>query len=145
PPRRSSDLAVAATHEADGDVDAVEAAAVRPPTRIRTSNRGTDQLSRLIGEASYVLSRGEVELSELTEAVGVSERQLITDLQVLFLCGDLGAGWEDLIEAEWEQGTVRVRNADPLHRALHLSAVEITALLAGLATLEPSAGETAQI
>ena len=57
----------------------------------------------------------------------------------------MGAGWEDLIEAEWEHGTVRVRNAEPLRRALTLSAVEITALLAGLAALEPVAGETEKI
>ena len=69
----------------------------------------------------------------------------MTDLQVLFVCGDMGAGWEDLIEAEWEHGTVRVRNAEPLRRALSLSAVEITALLAGLAALEPVAGRTEEI
>src|SRR5699024_7945619 len=83
-------------------------------------------------------SRDEVQLAELSEALGVSEKQLITDLQVLFVCGDMGAGWEDLIEAEWEHGTVRVRNAEPLQRALDLSAVEATALLAGLAVLEPA-------
>ncbi len=137
--------AIAAAHSGAADTGAVAAATVRPEPRIRTTPTGNDTLSRLISEASYVMSRGEVDLAELSAALGVSEKQLITDLQVLFVCGDMGTGWEDLIEAEWEHGTVRVRNAEPLRRALRLSAVEITALLAGLAALEPSAGEAESI
>ncbi|MGP9843432.1 WYL domain-containing protein [Brachybacterium sp. 107] len=133
---------IAAAHEGDGDTSGVEGGAVRTAPRIRTTPTGNDTLSRLISEASYVMSRGEVDLAELSSALGISEKQLITDLQVLFVCGDMGTGWEDFIEAEWEHGMVRVRNAEPLRRALRLSAVEITALLAGLAALEPSAGDT---
>lgn len=136
---------IADQHRAEPDLAGLDAATVRPEPRIRTSVSGSDQLSRLIGEASFVLSRGEVELAELAEAVGIDENQVIKDLQVLFLCGDLGTGWEDLIEVEWEHGTVRVRNAEPLRRALRLNSVEITALLAGLAALEGPAGETAEI
>lgn len=137
--------AVAEAHAAPADLDALGAAAPRPTPRIRLTPQSGDHLSRLISAASYVMSRGEADLAELAEALGVSEQQLVTDLQVLFVCGDMGAGWEDLIEAEWEHGTVRVRNAEPLRRALSLSAVEITALLAGLAALEPAAGETEQV
>ncbi|WP_341855419.1 hypothetical protein [Brachybacterium sp. GPGPB12] len=77
------------------------------------SPQSGDHLSRLISAASFVMSRGEADLAELAEALGVSEKRLVDDLQVLFVCGDMGAGWEDLIEAEWEHGTVRVRNAEP--------------------------------
>ena len=133
---------IAVAHEGEGDTSGIAAGAVRTAPRIRTTPTGNDTLSRLISEASYVMSRGEVDLDELSSALGISEKQLITDLQVLFVCGDMGTGWEDFIEAEWEHGVVRVRNAEPLRRALRLSAVEITALLAGLAALEPSAGDT---
>jgi len=136
---------IAASHEGEGDLAPVEVAAPRPAARIRTPSTGTDHLSRLISVASYVMNRGEVDLSELAGALGVSEKTLITDLQVLFVCGDMGTGWEDFIEAEWEHGTVRVRNAEPLRRPLRLSSVEITALLAGLAALEPTAGQAAHI
>jgi len=132
---------IAVAHEGEGDTSGIAAGAVRTAPRIRTTPTGNDTLSRLISEASYVMSRGEVDLDELSSALGISEKQLITDLQVLFVCGDMGTGWEDFIEAEWEHGVVRVRNAEPLRRALRLSAVEITALLAGLAALEPSAGD----
>ncbi|MGY5764555.1 WYL domain-containing protein [Brachybacterium sp. DNPG3] len=135
---------IADAHAASPDLAALEAAVPRDARRIRTPTAAGDHLSRLISEASYVMSRDEVETAELAGALGISEKQLIKDLQVLFLCGDFATGWEqDLIEAEWEHGVVRVRNAEPLRRALRLSRTEITALLAGLSALEPSAGETA--
>ena len=129
--------AIADLHEQEPQLSELESATGRPTPRIRLPPQSGDPLSRLISAASYVLSRGEADLAELAEALAITEKQLVTDLQVLFVCGDMGDGWEDLIEAEWEHGTVRVRNAEPLRRALSLSAVEITALLAGLAALEP--------
>ncbi|ATG54839.1 WYL domain-containing protein [Brachybacterium ginsengisoli] len=136
---------IAEQHEGEADLEAPARATTRPAARIRVSPQSGDHLSRLISVASYVMSREEVQLAELADALGITEKQLVTDLQVLFVCGDMGAGWEDLIEAEWEHGTVRVRNAEPLRRALDLSAVEATALLAGLAALEPAAGQTAEV
>ena len=136
---------LADTHRGAPDMEALAAAASRPASRIRRTPQKVDHLSRLISAASFVMTRGEADLAELAEALGVSESDLVTDLQVLFVCGDMGAGWEDLIEAEWEHGTVRVRNAEPLRRALTLSAVESTALLAGLASLEPAAGQAEEI
>ena len=134
---------IATAHEGTADISALEAAATRPAPRIRLTPQSGDHLSRLISAASYVMSRGEADLAELADALAITEKQLVTDLQVLFVCGDMGAGWEDLIEAEWEHGTVRVRNAEPLRRALSLSAVEITALLAGMAGEEPAEGAPA--
>jgi predicted DNA-binding transcriptional regulator YafY len=137
--------AIAERHDAPADLADLERASVRRGPRIRVSPSGTDHLSRLIGEASYVLSRGEVELEQIAEEFAITTEQVITDLQVLFVCGDLGTGWEDLIEAEWDSGMVRVRNADALRRPLRLSTPEATALLAGLATLDPAAGEEASL
>lgn len=136
---------IARLHEGAADLGVLERSSVRRGPRIRVSPSGTDHLSRLIGEASYVLSRGEVELEQIADEFAVSTEQIIEDLQVLFVCGDLGTGWEDLIEAEWDSGLVRVRNADALRRPLQLSAPETTALLAGLATLDPAAGREAAL
>src|SRR5699024_11532848 len=73
--------AIAAAHEGEADLSALDRAAVRPQPRIRVSPQSGDHLSRLISAASYVMSRDEVQLAELSEALGVSEKQLITDLQ----------------------------------------------------------------
>lgn len=136
---------IAQLHAGAAQCEALEAAPVRRTAFIRPSTGGADHLSRLIAEASYVLSRGGAEIGELAEEFGITHEQLISDLQVLFLCGDLGTGWEDLIETEWDSGTVRVRNADALDRPLRLNAPETMALLAGLAALDPAAGAEAGI
>lgn len=136
---------IADLHGTPVDPTALEAGEPRPRTSIRTPSSSTDHLSRLVSEASHVLSRGEVELSAMAEDFGISVARLVEDLQILFVCGDLGAGWEDLIDVEWEDGWVRVRNADALDGPLRLSAPEVTALLAGLGALDAAGGEEASV
>jgi len=121
------------------------ASTVRPRAAIQARPSSTDHLSRLISEAAYVLSRGEVALAAMAAEFGIDEERLVADLQILFVCGDLGAGWEDLIDVEWEDGWVRVRNADALDGPLRLTAAEVTALLAGLAALTPASGDEASV
>jgi predicted DNA-binding transcriptional regulator YafY len=138
--------AVAAAHEGPADLEAVRTAPVRTTPEIRPSATSTDHLSRLISEAAFVLDRGEVEIEEVAAEFGIGTEQLVQDLQVLFLCGDMGTGWEqDLIETEWESGVVRVRNAETLHRPLRLTAAEATALLGGLVAVDPAGGREREI
>lgn len=140
--------AVVAVHEGEDPERRqrlVEESVPRRSRKVRASTSGIDQVSRLIAEAAYVMSRDGAELSVMAAEFGITEQQLITDLQVLFVCGDLGTGWEDFIEAEWEGGIVRVRNADALRRPLRLSATETTALLAGLGALGPAAGPEREV
>lgn len=136
---------VARMHEGASTIDAVESASVRDAPRIRVTPTGTDHVARLIAIAAHVQQEGEVDRRDLAERFGITEKQLIKDLEVLFLCGDLGAGWEDLIDAEWDGGVVRVHNAAPLRRAIHPTESESIALLAGLSALGNLSGETARV
>lgn len=136
---------IAALHEGPRDLALVDRATPRERAAIRTPSSSTDHLSRLISEAAYVLARGEVALPAMAAEFGVTQKRLVDDLQTLFVCGDLGAGWEDLIDVEWEDGWVRVRNADALGTPLRLSPAEATALLAGLAALTPARGEEREL
>src|SRR5699024_4549265 len=88
-PRRGPARRAGAGDAGEADLPALDGAAVSPQPRIRVSPQSGDHLSRLISAASYVMSRDEVQLAERSEALGVSEKQLITDLQVLFVCGDM--------------------------------------------------------
>lgn len=131
---------IADAHHGPADLDQLQAAEIIETPRIRATTTGPEHLTRLVSIASYVLARGEADLDELAEAVGIQRSALIRDLELLFVCGDLGNGFEDLIEVVWEHDVIRVANADPLRRSLRLNASEITALLAGLAALEPATG-----
>lgn len=136
---------VASLHAAPGDLSLLDAASPRERTAIRTPSSSTDHLSRLISEAAYVLARGEASLTAMAAEFGITQKRLVDDLQILFVCGDLGAGWEDLIDVEWDDGWVRVRNADALGTPLRLSPAEATTLLAGLAALTPARGEEREL
>jgi predicted DNA-binding transcriptional regulator YafY len=94
-----------------------------------------ERLSRLLAMVPWLLNRQGVGLDEAARHFGISETQLVRDLELLFVCGTPGHMPDDLIEADWESGQVYLGNADPIARPLRLSVDEAVALLAGLRTL----------
>jgi proteasome accessory factor C len=94
-----------------------------------------ERLSRLLAMVPWLLRRQGVGLDEAARHFGISETQLVKDLELLFVCGTPGHLPDDLIEADWESGQVYLGNADAIARPLRLSVDEAVALLAGLRTL----------
>ncbi len=94
-----------------------------------------ERLSRLLAMVPWLLQRQGVGLDEAARHFGISETQLVKDLELLFVCGTPGHMPDDLIEADWESGQVFLGNADAIARPLRLSVDEAVALLAGLRTL----------
>lgn len=95
----------------------------------------TARLSRLLALVPYLLARQGVPIGEAARDFGISEKQLVKDLELLFVCGLPGHLPDDLIEADWESGRVYVSNADTIARPLRLGVDEAVALLVGLRTL----------
>lgn len=103
----------------------------------------TARLARLLAMVPWLIKRPGVPIAEAAGHFGITERELIRDLELLFVCGTPGHMPDDLIEADWESGRVFVRNADTISRPLRLAVDEAVALLAGLRTLLdlPGAGD----
>jgi proteasome accessory factor C len=95
----------------------------------------TERLSRLLAMVPYLLTRQGIPLAEAAAEFGVTESQLVKDLQLLFVCGRPGHLPDDLIDAEWETGQVFLSNADTIARPLRLGVDEALALIVGLRTL----------
>lgn len=95
----------------------------------------TERLSRLLAMVPFVLRHEGVTLTELAGHFDVSERQVVRDLELLFVCGTPGHLPDDLIEADWEGGVVRIGNADPISRPLRLTGEEAVVLQLGLRLL----------
>jgi predicted DNA-binding transcriptional regulator YafY len=95
----------------------------------------TQRLSRLLAMVPWLLQRQGIPLAEAARHFGISEDQLIKDLELLFVCGTPGHFPDDLIDASWDSGRVFLGNADPISRPLRLGVDEAVALLAGLRTL----------
>jgi proteasome accessory factor C len=107
------------------------------------SESATARLGRLLIMVPWLMNRQGIDITEAAEQLGVSAEQVVKDLQLLFLCGLPGHLPDDLIEAEWEDGRVYLRNADTIGRPLRLTLDEATALIVGLRALAavPGIGE----
>lgn len=77
----------------------------------------------------YIQARQGIALSELATAFSVSEEELKSDLQALWMCGE---NRFDLMDLEFESGYVSIRNADALNRVRTLSQQEVVSILLGL-------------
>ena len=95
----------------------------------------TDRLSRLLAMVPYLAQRQGIPLAEAAAEFGITEKQLVKDLELLFVCGTPGHMPDDLIEAEWDDGHVYLNNVDAIARPLRLGVDEALALLVGLRAL----------
>jgi proteasome accessory factor C len=95
----------------------------------------TERLSRLLAMVPYLLTHQGIPTAEAAEHFGISEDDLVRDLELLFVCGTPGHLPDDLIDARWDSGHVYLSNADPIARPSRLAVDEAVALLVGLRTL----------
>lgn len=102
-----------------------------------------EQVQRLLALVPYVLTRREVPVDQAAADLGVTPKQVVSDLRVLMYCGWPGLLPGDLIEVDLEalddDRMIRVTNADYLARPLRLSVPEASALIVALRTLRDSA------
>jgi proteasome accessory factor C len=102
--------------------------AARAPT-------ATDRLARLLALVPYVVSRQAVGMAETAAAFGVSERQLVDDLNMLW-CVELRSPDPYCpIDLSYEGGEIVISEAESIDRPLRLGVDEASALLVALRML----------
>ena len=95
----------------------------------------TERLQRLLALVPYVMSRKVVGLTETAEAFGITERQLVDDLNLLW-CVELRAPDPYCpIDLSYEGGEIVVSQAESMGRPLRLAVDEASALLVALRML----------
>jgi proteasome accessory factor C len=117
-----------------------ETSARHQPTRPATA---TDRLQRLLALVPYVVSRNVVGMTETAAAFGITERELVDDLNMLW-CVELRSPDPYCpIDLSYEGGEIMVSEADPMDRPLRLGVDEACALLVALRMLAelPSIGD----
>ncbi|MDK3254886.1 helix-turn-helix transcriptional regulator [Blastococcus capsensis] len=101
-----------------------------------TSSGTTDRMTRLLALVPYLSARVEgVAVAEAARDFGVTERQLRSDLELLWMCGLPGYGPGDLIDVAFEGDRVRVTFSAGMVRPLRLTTDEAVALVVALRTL----------
>ncbi|MDQ4142731.1 MAG: WYL domain-containing protein [Actinomycetota bacterium] len=89
------------------------------------------RLRRILVLLPYAIRHPGVGIDELARKFDVKKRDLIDDLNLVFLCGLPGYGPGDLIEATIDEDRVYVRMADYFGAPLRLTPAEALALYAG--------------
>ncbi|MGE5830305.1 MAG: helix-turn-helix transcriptional regulator [Micromonosporaceae bacterium] len=96
---------------------------------------GGERLARLLNLVPYLLARPGIRLAEAAEDLGVSERQLREDLELLWVCGLPGYGPGDLIDMAFDGDRVTITYDAGINRPLRLTQDEALALIVALRML----------
>jgi proteasome accessory factor C len=95
----------------------------------------TDRLQRLLALVPYVVTRKAVGLADTAAAFGVSERELVDDLNMLWCVEIRSPDPYCPIDLSYEGGEIVVSEAESIDRPLRLGVDEASALLVALRML----------
>jgi len=91
-----------------------------------------DQVARLLALIPYLQARPGITLADAAAAFSISQKQLMADLWVAFMCGLPGGMPGDLIEVDMDavegEGVIRLSNAAVLSKPLRLAPHEVGTL-----------------
>jgi proteasome accessory factor C len=96
---------------------------------------GGDRLARLLNLVPYLLARPGIPVAEAAADLGVTERQLRDDLELLWVCGAPGYGPGDLIDMAFDGDRVTITYDAGIDRPLRLTQNEALALVVALRML----------
>jgi proteasome accessory factor C len=109
---------------------------VTASTRATATERAVgDRLARLLNLVPYLLARPGIPIGAAAADLGVSERQLREDLELLWVCGLPGYGPGDLIDMAFDGDHVTVTYDAGIDRPLRLTQDEALALVVALRML----------
>jgi proteasome accessory factor C len=99
-----------------------------------------DRLGRLLNLVPYLLARPGILIAEAAADLGVTERQLREDLELLWVCGLPGYGPGDLIDMAFDGDRVTITYDAGIDRPLRLTPDEALALVVALRMLAETPG-----
>jgi proteasome accessory factor C len=100
-----------------------------------TATASGERLGRLLNLVPYLLARPGILVAEAAADLGVSDRQLREDLELLWVCGLPGYGPGDLIDMAFDGDRVTVTYDAGIDRPLRLTHDEALALIVALRML----------
>jgi proteasome accessory factor C len=101
-----------------------------------------ERLRRLLALVPYVASRTSVSLAETAATFGMTERELIDDLNLAWCVELKDPDPYCPIDLSYEGGEIVISQAESIERPLRLAADEASALLVALRTLQEASGGT---
>ncbi|NGX07636.1 protein pafC [Mycobacteroides franklinii] len=110
----------------------------------------SNRLTRLLNMVPYFQANAGISAAEAAADLGVTTKQLMADLNQLWMCGLPGYGPGDLIDLSFSEESIEVTFSAGIDRPLRLTSPEATALLVALralldmpGTVDPEAARSA--
>src|SRR5699024_2826460 len=103
-----------------------------------------ERLTRLLAMITYFADGRAVPFEEAAQHFGITEKQLLDDINTLWVSGAPGYSHAELIDFEAsaiDEGMIRLREAQEMDRPLRLSPGEAVTLLVALNSLIARMGE----
>lgn len=101
------------------------------------------RLTRLLALISYLSDHPGAPVPEVAAHFGITEAQVLSDVNLLWVSGTPGYLPDDLIDFSYdayERGVLTLTDARGMHRPLRLGAIEAIALLAAVRSIEQMPG-----
>jgi proteasome accessory factor C len=103
-------------------------------------NTLSTRLVRLLNMVPYFQANPGISAAEAAGDLGVTTKQLMTDLNQLWMCGLPGYGPGDLIDLSFSEESIEVTFSAGMDRPLRLTSPEATAVLVALRALQEVPG-----
>jgi proteasome accessory factor C len=110
---------------------------VTPHQRGGQPRASADRLGRLLNLVPYLLARPGIAVADAADGLGITERQLREDLELLWVCGLPGYGPGDLIDMALDGDRVTITYDAGIDRPLRLTQDEALALVVALRLSAP--------
>jgi len=102
-----------------------------------------ERTSRALDLIPFVHLNPGFSIVELAEKFSTTPSQMFKDLEMLFMCGLPGYSHLELIDLEMDEDYVAVNNPQNLDKPRKLTLPEVTALILGLAAIQPLISDAA--
>lgn len=93
------------------------------------------RLARLLKLIPFLQKNSGVSLVETANFFGISEKELLADLNLIWLCGLPGYSHLELIDVSYDSGFISISNAETLERPMRMTFEEGAALLLAVTKL----------
>jgi len=97
--------------------------------------RNESRFARILRMVPFLSSHQGIAIKEACQVFGVNERELIADLNLLWVCGLPGYSHLELIDVQFDGGYISISNADPISKPRKLTYEESSALIVALNSL----------
>jgi proteasome accessory factor C len=104
-----------------------------------------DRVTRVLDLVPFILENPGIEVTALAKKFSVSEKQVLADLELIFMCGLPGYTPYELIDLAFEDGVVTVIDPQVLDKPRVFNEVEAVVLNLGLSIIKNAINDPIQI